>query len=86
MEQIRNVTGNSLSVAFDTNADEASQLLTVRTFGPEGGRLIVLLTPSEAAAKERPDVKIERKLHRIPLLFFIGTQPSQEPSFIPLSV
>ncbi|GJJ16144.1 hypothetical protein Clacol_010424 [Clathrus columnatus] len=59
VEKIRNVTGNSIQLALDTNADETSQLLTVRTFGPEGGHLIVILPPREAAVKERPDVKIQ---------------------------
>lgn len=59
VDQIRNVTGNSISIGLDTHATEDSQLLSVRTFGPSGGHLIVILGPSDKAAKERPDVKIQ---------------------------
>lgn len=61
MDQIRKATGDSISLGLDTHATEDSQLLTVRTFGSQGGHLIVILGPNEKAAKERSDVKIQRK-------------------------
>ena len=61
ISKIKQATGDSIHIAFDTIAVLETQSLTIKTFAPGPGRIIVIQTPQEEAQKLKPDVKIQRE-------------------------
>lgn len=60
VSKIKQATGDSIHIAFDTIAVLESQSLTIKTFGPGPGRIIVIQSPQQEAQKLNPEVKIQR--------------------------
>jgi len=60
--KVKAVTNNSLHAAFDTIAQLPTQSLTIQTFGPGAGKLVVIKPPQEDAQKLRKDVEIQHIL------------------------
>ncbi|KAH9844379.1 GroES-like protein [Rhodofomes roseus] len=60
--KIKETTGDSLHVAFDTISVHDSQVLTVKTFAPGPGKLIVIQQPEEDAKKLNSKVTIQHTL------------------------
>ncbi|EPS98739.1 hypothetical protein FOMPIDRAFT_1031239 [Fomitopsis schrenkii] len=62
VSKIKQATGDSIHIAFDTIAVLESQSLTIKTFGPGPGRIIVIQSPQQEAQKLNPEVKIQHTL------------------------
>lgn len=62
VDQIKQITGNSIHIGFDTVSTEPSQELAIKTFGPGSGKLLIILGPSKTAQELRSDVKIQSTL------------------------
>ena len=71
VEEIKEVTSNSLHHAFDTISTEDTQKLTVQALAPGPGKIIVILDESQAAQELRPDVKIQCTYPEGSLFYFI---------------
>lgn len=66
------MTGDSIHIAFDTIAVLDSQSLTIKTFAPGPGKIIVIQTPQQEAQQLNSEVKIQRAfLH--PLISHVST-------------
>lgn len=59
VERIHSITGSSIRSGLDTIAEGDSFRISVGAFGPEGGKLSVILGVPEAARRIRPDVNLE---------------------------
>lgn len=59
--EIREATSDTLQYGFDTISEEETQKVSVRAFGKNGGKLIVLSSARKEARELRPDVQITRE-------------------------
>ncbi|KAH9938112.1 GroES-like protein [Fomitopsis serialis] len=62
VSKIKEVTGDSLHVGFDTISVPESQVLTVKSFASGPGKLIVIQQPEDDAKKVNTEVAIEHTL------------------------
>lgn len=61
ISKIKQATGDSIHIAFDTIALLDTQSLTIKTFAPGPGKIIVIQAPQADAQKLNPEVKIQRE-------------------------
>ncbi|KAK7694089.1 hypothetical protein QCA50_003665 [Cerrena zonata] len=59
VNKIKEVTGDSIHIGFDTVSLESSQKISIQTFAPGPGKLLVILPPSKAAQEIRSDVLVQ---------------------------
>ncbi|KAF8579983.1 GroES-like protein [Ramaria rubella] len=62
VDQLKAATQDSIHIGLDTHAQDGSQVLCVRAFGPGPGKLSVLLDIDPKAQELRPDVFIQHTL------------------------
>jgi NADPH:quinone reductase-like Zn-dependent oxidoreductase len=60
-EQIRHVTGDELGLGLDTVSIGGAVETAIKSFGKNGGKLVILKPVTEGLNELRPDVHIERK-------------------------
>lgn len=59
MDKIKQVTSDSIHVGLDTVSLESSQELSIKSFAPGPGKLLVIVAPSKTVQGIRPDVPIQ---------------------------
>ena len=60
MEDIKDVTDDSLKWALDTISEKGSQRITAESIGPDGGKMVILLSRHPTAI-DREDVEVQRE-------------------------
>jgi NADPH:quinone reductase-like Zn-dependent oxidoreductase len=60
VNKIKEVSGDSIAVALDAWSAPDTQATCVRSFRPEGGRLVVITVANAEAAGLRPEVELQR--------------------------
>ena len=62
IKKIKAATNDAIHIGLDAISEPDTQQFAVKTFGPGPGHLVVILPPTDALLKLRPDIKIQRTL------------------------